>query len=298
MKRQLSKLARAMVPGFVRRIAKARVTRRYYRPPPLGAGNGLSDETADTVTATFNGVRLVVPAAARADAIAIIDDRFTAQELAVICSAAGKGGRLLDIGGHRGLVSGFYCASDPNARAWCFEPSPPLAAACRALAGLNGAQERLQVRGVALGATAGRQTMLFDPVGGYVQVKRYDHTMWAEPQSIEFEVDTVDAFCRREQIAPTLIKIDVEGFEYEVLQGATDVLRRVRPEFLVELHLNFLDDRGVEAAEVLRPLIAANYAFTLLDGREITAREICDCPLNRLHFLARPAATAVTTEMS
>ena len=97
MKRQLSKLARAIVPGFLRRIAKARETRRYYRPPPLGAGNGLSDETAETVTATFNAVRLVVPAVARADVLAIVDDRFTAQELAVICSIAGKGGRLLEL---------------------------------------------------------------------------------------------------------------------------------------------------------------------------------------------------------
>lgn len=289
MKRFLKKFARALLPGFARAAVKASVTRRYYRPPPLSTGNGLGEDHGTTLTATFDHVPLVVPDAARADVAAIVNDRFAAQELAAIRAGAGPGGRLLDVGAHRGLVGAFYCAGDPAARAWCFEPSPPLAEACRTLAGLNGLEGRMQVCEAALGATPGRQAMLFDPVGGYVQVQRYAHTMWSEPQKIEFQVDTVDAFCSREQVVPTLIKIDVEGFEGEVLRGAAETLRRLRPALLVELHLSFLADRGVSPGDLLQPLVAEGYRYFLLDGRPVEVSALCDCPLNRLHFLARPA---------
>ena len=36
--------------------------------------------------------------------------------------------------------------------------------------------------------------------------------------------------------APALIKIDVEGFEAEVLRGADRLLNEIRPVFLIELH--------------------------------------------------------------
>ena len=290
MKRHLSKIVRALVPGWVRAAAKERVTRRYYRLPLVASGNCVVSETGETLAASFDGVRLVVPMVAKRDVEGIVTESLAAHEVAAICAAAGKGGRLLDIGGHRGLVSGFYCAGDPTARAWCFEPSPPLAESCRTLATLNGFGGRMQVCQVALGPKPGRQTMLFDPVGGYVQVKRYEHTMWSEPQSIELVVETLDQFCAREDVAPTLVKIDVEGYEGEVLAGAGEMLRTLRPVLLVELHLAFLEDRGVGPMDVLRPLQEAGYRFSLLDGRPISLSQVCGCPLARVHFFARPKA--------
>ena len=289
MKRFFRKFARVLLPGFARAALKASVTRRYYRPPPLSAGNGLGEDHGTTLTAVFDHVRLVVPGAARADVAAIVNDRFAAQELAAIRAGAGPGGRLLDVGAHRGLVGAFYCAGDPAARAWCFEPSLPLAEACRMLAGLNGLAGRMQGCETALGATPHRQNMRFDPVGGFVPIQSYAPTMWGESQKVEFQVDTVDAFCAREQVVPTLIKIDVEGFEGEVLRGATETLRRLRLALLVELHLSFLADRGLSPDDVLQPLVAQGYRYFLLDGRPVDMRALCDCPLNRLHFLARPA---------
>lgn len=290
MKRQLSKFAGALVPGWVRAKVRARTVRRFYRAEPLSAGNAVAVGDDGTLTATFDGVQLKVPAAARADVEAIVHDQYTAQELAVICAEAGKGGRLVDIGAHRGLVSGFYCAGDPAARAWCFEPSPSLAAAGRELAELNRFGDRMQVCQAALGERPGAQKMLFDPVGGYVQVKRYDHTMWSEPQSIELKVETLDGFCARERVAPTLVKLDVEGYELEVMRGAGEMLRTLKPTLLVELHLNFLEARGAAPSDVLRPMQEHGYRFFLLDGRTVGPAELCDCPLNRVHFLARPPA--------
>jgi hypothetical protein len=51
------------------------------------------------------------------------------------------------------------------------------------------------------------------------------------------------------QCPPNVIKIDVEGFELEVLQGMTQVLSR--PELrsvLIEVHFGILSDRGLAGA--------------------------------------------------
>jgi FkbM family methyltransferase len=46
---------------------------------------------------------------------------------------------------------------------------------------------------------------------------------------------TLDSYCSANRIAPTLIKIDTEGFECEVLRGALGLLRECKPAILVEV---------------------------------------------------------------
>lgn len=50
------------------------------------------------------------------------------------------------------------------------------------------------------------------------------------------DVTTLDAFCAEREINPSLIKIDVEGAEFHVLQGARDILMYNRPIVLCEFH--------------------------------------------------------------
>jgi len=46
---------------------------------------------------------------------------------------------------------------------------------------------------------------------------------------------TLDAYCEQRQLSPTLIKIDTEGFEWEVLRGAMTILQALKPTILVEV---------------------------------------------------------------
>jgi FkbM family methyltransferase len=58
-----------------------------------------------------------------------------------------------------------------------------------------------------------------------------------------------------------LVKIDVDGFESEVLRGATALLRGSRPVFMMELSPYVLIERGSSVAELLSFFIPNGYQF-------------------------------------
>jgi FkbM family methyltransferase len=58
-----------------------------------------------------------------------------------------------------------------------------------------------------------------------------------------------------------LVKLDVDGFECDVLQGATTMLREVRPIFVMELAPYVLEERGATLDDLLSFFIPNGYAF-------------------------------------
>jgi hypothetical protein len=60
-----------------------------------------------------------------------------------------------------------------------------------------------------------------------------------------------------------VIKIDVEGAELDVLRGATETLRKMRPKVLVEVH-----GWGDPTSEKVKELLAnADYTISLVGRR-------------------------------
>ena len=58
-----------------------------------------------------------------------------------------------------------------------------------------------------------------------------------------------------------LVKLDVDGFECDVLRGATAMLRDVRPTFIMELSPYVLEERGTSLDELLSYFVPNGYAF-------------------------------------
>ncbi|MET4746674.1 FkbM family methyltransferase [Bradyrhizobium sp. RT11b] len=58
-----------------------------------------------------------------------------------------------------------------------------------------------------------------------------------------------------------LVKLDVDGFECDVLQGATSLLRDVRPIFVMELAPYVLEERGTSLDQLLSYFIPNRYVF-------------------------------------
>ena len=58
-----------------------------------------------------------------------------------------------------------------------------------------------------------------------------------------------------------LVKLDVDGFECDVLRGATSLLRDVRPIFVMELSPYVLEEHGTSLEQLLSFFVPNGYAF-------------------------------------
>jgi FkbM family methyltransferase len=58
-----------------------------------------------------------------------------------------------------------------------------------------------------------------------------------------------------------LVKLDVDGYECEVLRGATSMVREMRPIFMMELSPYVLEERGASLDELLSYFLPNGYSF-------------------------------------
>lgn len=213
----------------------------------------------------------------------LVENGESADEMAAFVRAASSARVLFDVGAWKGIFSLLFCGLRPGNRAIAYEPSPAGVAAIEALAASNGCGAALTLRPFAVGAAAARVPghltsagMLAvgadDPVGG----SNGDLAL----VSLDEEVSSLG-------VVPDLVKIDVEGYEHEVILGAQRLLKDRKPVLCLELHLDVLEQRGRPAADVLGSLVALGYSFHSTTGRSLTARQICGSAHAVIRIVAR-----------
>ena len=209
-------------------------------------------------------------------------------EFAALAKAAfEQGGVLFDIGAHCGLISALWCGARIGNRVFCFEPSPVLLQQLHEIRELNGFAQRMNVNQAAIGETQGTTSMLIDPVGGFVQSRHFDHTMWSAPKPIDVAVETIESASARLGVVPNFIKLDIEGYEYEAIKGSVSFLTGHRPTVFLELHLNYLEQRGLSGKSVVDLLQQCGYGFFTYRGMEVAAADVYGSPLGNFHCVAK-----------
>jgi methyltransferase, FkbM family len=88
---------------------------------------------------------------------------------------------------------------------------------------------------------------------------------------VEVQTDTLDNWWQENGCpAVTLIKMDVEGAEFFVLQGATKLLTTCRPVILLEAHATNLKAYGLNVHKLLSAITEYGYKICSLDQIEAT----------------------------
>lgn len=149
---------------------------------------------------------------------------------AVLAAAlGGKEATYVDVGSNRGQVLREAVRVAPRARHIAFEPIPALASE------IGRAFPSVDCRRKALAASQGTAEFChFTRLDGWSGLRRNPQISdeRGKPELITVEVSTLDA--ELADVAPTVIKIDVEGAELAVLEGGRSVLASARPVLIFE----------------------------------------------------------------
>jgi FkbM family methyltransferase len=194
-----------------------------------------------------------------------------------------EGMLLLDVGAHFGLFS--FAAlhyGGPQARAIAIDPSPVAVNLMNVQAKLNGSAERVQIIQAAVSDVAGWHDMLAVGVlaSGYYVAPTANHPA---SELSHARALTLDGIASELKVAPTHIKIDVEGDEAAVLRGGRNVLSQTpAPIIFIEIHNEIVESLGGNPAETLGLLKDYGYQTFASDGSAINDDAILSQPLIRV----------------
>jgi len=204
-----------------------------------------------------------------------------------IARASRSGGVLFDIGAHSGLVSALFCAANAKNKVFSFEPSPLSCRRLTAIRDLNQFGDRMRIEQFGIGEKSAVVKMEFDPVGGYVQTQRFDHSMWAAPEQIDIKIESIPDAANRLNVVPEFLKIDIEGYEFEAIKGSSEFIARHKPLIFLEVHLNYLEARQLSAKSLVTILLDAGYDFYSSSGAKLKPSDVYDSPLPIVRIIAR-----------
>jgi FkbM family methyltransferase len=154
-----------------------------------------------------------------------------------------SGGVFCDVGAHCGWLSMKAARhAGPRGRIVAFEASPVL---CQILEYHKRVNRLPQITVVAKAVSdrESKGTPFYLINGGFsfrnsltIGGADVPYVSSAAKSSVEVPALTLDRYCETACLAPSVIKIDVEGAEVQVLRGAAEILRRTHPALIVSMH--------------------------------------------------------------
>jgi FkbM family methyltransferase len=139
----------------------------------------------------------------------------------------------VDVGAHVGNHSVFFALA-LGMRTVAFEPNPDSFALLEANIAAHGLAGTCELHKAGVGRQNGRARLVLDETGKNSSAARLE-----DDDAGDVEIVTLDESLRGERRVD-VIKIDVEGWESSVLEGASEIIARHRPILYVEtLESNF-----------------------------------------------------------
>ncbi|WP_300662176.1 FkbM family methyltransferase [Fluviicola sp.] len=163
---------------------------------------------------------------------------------------------ILDIGANIGEISLRFAQRYPQASIHGFEPFPDTFETLKRNVSLN-SFPNIELHPLGLGSEQGK-VFFEERSAGNPGMNRV--TSDPEKSSREVAITTLDSFIQNlgdQHIS--LIKIDVEGYELEVLKGARNLIQEHHPVFFIELDDDNLKDQNSSALELIQFLQAFGY---------------------------------------
>lgn len=163
--------------------------------------------------------------------------------------------RAIDIGANKGLYS--YAFSKFCREVEAFEPQPWSAEIIS-----KSKIPNIKVHNIALSNRHGTQALYIPLVRGapYPALASFEKSE-SEHKDIEVSLERLDDYSFQDV---SLIKIDVEGHESQVIEGAKQTILREKPILLVEIEQRHLDTKSIES--VFKEITELGYEGSFLNN--------------------------------
>lgn len=160
---------------------------------------------------------------------------------------------VVEVGCHHGLFTVYLSKLVGEAgRVYAFEALPINAGIAEKNISLNNLKN-VEIINKAVGNDSGKTNITLDGNSSVTTSKR---------NSLEIDICSLDHFFR--DIAPNFLKIDVEGYEYEVLCGAQSLLNS-NPNIELEVHTPELNIRGITLDRIFKQLPLDEYENVMIN---------------------------------
>lgn len=177
----------------------------------------------------------------------------------ILLELAEESKEFFDIGANMGYYSLAAPKVNSTIKVHAFEPQPNVYSALVRNVSLNSLNGRVQLHNLGLGSKESITTMFIPPFtgsgGGSLANLHQDE---GSPQEVEVQVKVLDEYLGS-VCNPDLIKIDVEGYEYEVVSGAMRLINQSKPTIIIELLRKWMKPFGKHPQDVVKLLEQEGY---------------------------------------
>jgi FkbM family methyltransferase len=178
---------------------------------------------------------------------------------------------LWDVGALFGLFSLAFTLRGTGRRALAFEPNPSSRTKLEECLRLN-PTAKVQVFDCAVGLPD--TVVEFERGFHYTAISESPARPGEEDsgqiETVAVKTMSIDELIERNVDPPDIIKIDVEGHEFDVLLGARKLLLAKKPLLSIELHPGLLERRGTSGLAIAEYLEDAGYIFHDTDLKRVT----------------------------
>jgi FkbM family methyltransferase len=262
--------------NFLKELAKFSELQEVHGNKIEISGNRIIIEMKATRTHGYSIKMLLDGQDVRSAPFSVLSDGFYEPFQSDILVELGKNSNhFLDIGASVGFYSLALMKANPTLKVDAFEPQPKVFDTMNYNIELNQLSTRMKTHNIGLGNIEDELTMFVPRFTGTSGASFKDlHEDEGESIKIIVPVRVLDTIFKT---PPELIKIDVEGFELNVILGAQRIIESSNPTIVVELLRKWMKPFGHTPQMFLEKMFECNYiCYAISEGSLSEIREIND----------------------